>query len=301
MKVNGSMTVGHEQIGKRAFKLFKTNAFTSPEVAQMLGVDEGTLMREFKKYCGDVFVFPGIYLVGGKDDEIVESFNANDRVLVRGREGSGKTINTRSALKKIGGKVKRITTLEELDKLIAVHYDGIVFLDDVDCYPKKDASALLTAVSSSGMRMVATTTKEINFPGFKNVDLKVLSPGEITMIAKSKGWTVPKDAASIGEIAKVNSFDGCGGATSTAQLVPTTISRARSILNGGKVPNVAKPELEQVFRNAYEIDAKATAGSIGAFVGAWLCFNNGVDYSAALHALPKVKGAAAVTYRKAVV
>ena len=300
MKVNGSMTVGHEQIGKRAFKLFKTNAFTSPEVAQMLGVDEGTVMREFKKYCGDRFVFPGIYLVGGKDDEIVEAFNANDRVLVRGREGSGKTINTRSALKKIGGKVKRITTLEELDKLCAVQYDGIIFLDDVDCYAKKDASALLALVSSSGMRMVATATQEINFPGFKNVDLKQLTPGEINMIAKSKGWTVPKNVGSLSSLAKVNSLGGCGGAPSSSGA-GSTISRARSVLNGERMENITKPELEQVFRNAYEIDAKATMNSIGAFVGAWLCFQNGVDYSAATCTVPKIKGAAAVIYRKAVV
>jgi hypothetical protein len=286
-----------KDIGKRAFKLFKTNAFSVDDVCQALGVDEGTLMREFKAYCGDKFVFPGIYLAGGKDEEIAEALHGIKHVLVRGSPGSGKTINCISALRKSPYKSRKAINMEELNSILGVGFDGIVFMDDVDCYPKKEMGELMRAAAESPTRMLATTTKDLSFPGFQNIDLKPLTAAEMNTVVKSKGWNVPKGTSNLAEIAKINALEG-GSGIKDAPGSLSTIAKVHQVLSGKQV-SMGKPELEQAFRNAYEIDAKATIENIGAFVGAWLCFYNGMDYSAM--PFPKVKGAAAITYRKPVV
>jgi 5S rRNA maturation endonuclease (ribonuclease M5) len=140
--------------------------FTVEEVAQLCKVDKKTLEREFRAWCGDKFIYPGVYLVGGWVDKIVDVMKKWRKVVIVGDAGTGKSINALHAAKKISKNIGHAYSLVDLDKKINARHKGVILVDDVDAMGRKWKTILEKASLVKDMRVIATSTKNVIVSGF---------------------------------------------------------------------------------------------------------------------------------------
>jgi transcriptional regulator with PAS, ATPase and Fis domain len=286
------------KIGKRAFKLFKTNMFSVTEVAQMLNVDEKTLENEFRSFCGDQFVYPGVYLVGGWVDKIVEWIDKTEKVLIIGEPGTGKSVNAMEAAKKISSNVGKPRSLEAFEKMINARHPGVILVDDIDMMGNKHKSLLEYAAGVKGVRIIATSTKDFTVNGFYTLRIKSPQANEMEELARVKGWKMIKGARNLTDMVKANVYGG-GIATVTQELA---LAKVRDVLGGKQIEDADKLVIEQVIRNGYEMDRspERIENLAKSCMGAWLSMMNGTDPSPSLSSIRKTSGAAALMFRKSV-
>ena len=279
--------------GRMIFKMLKSNEFTLEDVAKAVKMKPKEVEEIFNEWCGGQFVFPGVYLVGGHVDAIIDALDKHDKVLVVGDEGTGKSINALTVCRKLKGR--KVRSVEKLDELLCFEYDGLIFLDDIDCFDKSSINSIAKFLSDKTKKILFTSTKTKKLEGFFTYTIKPLNSKEMNMLKKSKGWVVPPGVSNLKDISKFNTLNG-GIAKQVKN--PSLIERVSRLVAGEELENVSMIELEQVFRNALAIDPVKTGKNIDAFLGAWLAFHNGGDVSPCIWVFPKVTGSQAVLFRK---
>ena len=282
------------KIGKRAFKLFKQNMFTIDEVAGILGVDGTTLEREFRLWCGDAFVYPGVYLVGGWVDKIVDAVEKWNRVIVVGPAGSGKSINALHAARKISKNVGTAHSLLELEQKIGIRHPGIILVDDVDAMGRDHKTVLEKA--SGNTRIIATASKMITVSGYHVVQIKPPSGQEMQDLAAMKGWRMIPGSRNLTDLVKANVHGGGILKEDDANA----LSVVGKILRGEGCEKAEKTVIDQVMRNGYEADyhPDKVLEITKACTAAWTLMMTGFDPAPALSTIKKTGKGAAIMYRK---
>ena len=282
-------------IGKAAFKWFKTNMYSPDEIAEILHVDLKTLQTEFEKYCQGTFLFPGVYLVGNQHLQIAEAVRQWQRVLVQGNPGTGKTVLSLAAAKSLSKNLGKPESLTQLEKMIRSRHPGIILVDDADCMGKNYKNVLALA-SDFGVRIIATVTGDGTIPGFHTFKLTPPTPKEMEELAGVKGWRFQGGSSNLTDAVKHNLYNG-----GTASIKDdSNLQEIINVLSGKGTNEADKSMIEQVARNALEMtkDPSEIDTIMRSCASAWKTLFAGGNPSPALSTVPLVRGSTSIFYKK---